>query len=255
MESVIKKSEKLNYTTRYERSQKFLSILNKNTPFTYVESFKALRTNMDFISSANGVKSILITSTVGEESKSTTAINLALTLAGNGKSVIVVECDLRKPVLRRYLNLMPGKKGLSLVLASNELLEECIIDVKELGISVLPAGTIPPNPSELLNQPKMQEVIQTLKQQYDYVILDTPPVLAVTDAVIVGRMADGALLVVRSKFAPVKSIRLAKQRLDAVNVKVLGAVLTRYKTKKVGGRSGYTYADYKYAYEERNNRN
>lgn len=230
------------------QSTKFQSVLDKNAPFTFVEAYKTLRTNLDFASSARKVKSIVVTSAVPEESKSTTSINLALTLAGSHHSVVVVECDLRKPTMRKYLNLERGTKGLSALLADSATLEECLQNVEGLGISVIHAGAIPPNPSELLNQDRMKELIETLKAYFDYVILDAPPITVVTDAAVVGRMADGALLVIRSKFAPTKTVRLAKQRLEAVNVKILGAVLTRFNAKKSGWRSGYDYEGYEYGY-------
>lgn len=234
-----------------QSGQKFLSVLAKDAPFPYVEAYKTLRTNLDFVSSASGARSILITSAVPEESKSTTAINLALTLAKGNYAVILVECDLRKPILRQYLRLGRGTRGLSAFLSSNATLEDCVIPVESLGISIIHAGAIPPNPSELLNQNRMKELIDALKERYDYVILDAPPITVVTDAAVVGRMADGALLVVRSKYAPTQTVRLAKQRLEAVNVKVLGAVLTRFAPKKSGWRSGYNYEGYEYGYGPR----
>lgn len=229
-------------------TQKVQTILTKDAPFPYIEAYKTLRTNLDFVSSANGIKSILVTSAIPEETKSTTAINLAITLAESNYSVIVVECDLRKPTLRKYLKLERGKKGLSSLLSAGLAPDECIVNVDSLGISVIHAGTVPPNPSELLNQERMRELIEVLKQSYDYVILDAPPITVVTDAAIVGRMADGALLVVRSRFAPTKTIRLAKERLQAVNVKVLGAVITCFDVKKSGWKSGYDYERYEYGY-------
>lgn len=221
-------------------------ILSKEVPFIYKEAYKVLRTNLDFISSTSDIKSILITSAVPEESKSITAINLALTLAEDGHSVIVVECDLRKPSIAKYLNLGYGIKGLSSILSGSSALTDCIVELKKIKINVLPAGLLPPNPSELLNQKQMEQIIEELKQIYDYVILDTPPVNVVTDAMVVGRMVDGVLLIIRSKFASTKAIRLAKQRLEAVNIRILGTVLTRFNIKKAGWKMGYDYINYEY---------
>ena len=240
--SIIKKKNRTKHSTR------FRSILDKNAPFGFVEAYKDLRTNLDFVSSVSGVKSILITSALPDESKSTTAINLALALAENHHSVVLVECDLRKPILRRYLKLERATKGLTTILSGNATLEDCIIHLKDSGISVITSGMIPPNPSELLNQKGMETLIKELKRHYDYVLLDTPPITVVTDAAVVGRMADGALLVVRSKFTQAKTVRLAKQRLDAVNIKILGAVLTRFNARKSGWRTGYDYSSYEYGY-------
>ena len=233
---------------KISRATKFVSVAGKDTPFAYTEAFKALRTNLGFLSNVSGVQSILITSALPEESKSTTAINLALTLASGGKSVVLLECDLRKPVLRKYLKRELGQTGLASYLAGVVGLDECIVELQDLGICVIPAGVVPPNPSELLNSERMHDLIETLKRNFDYVLLDAPPVTVVTDAAVVGRMVDGALLVVRSKFASARTVRQAKARLDAVGIRILGGVLTRFDLKKSGWRGGYDYKSYEYGY-------
>ena len=230
------------------KNARFVSVAAKEVPFTYAEAFKALRTNLNFLTNTSGVRSILITSALPEESKSTTAINLALTLASSGHSVVLVEGDLRKPVLRKYLKREMGPSGLSAYLSGLVGLEECITDLKDLGISVIPAGVIPPNPAELLNTGRMQELLSLLKQNYDYVLVDAPPVAVVTDAVVVGGMTDGVLLVIRSRFASARTVRQAKAKLEAVGVRILGAVLTRFDLRKSGWRSGYDYKHYEYGY-------
>lgn len=240
--------EKNNKKITPTRTTRFFSVLAKETPFAYVEAFKDLRTNLGFLSNVDGVKSILITSALPEESKSTTAINLALTLASSGSSVVLVESDLRRPVLRKYLKRELGKGGLSAYLAGVIDLEDCILALPDLGISVIGAGVVPPNPSELLNSERMHDLIETLKLNYDYVLLDAPPVTLVTDAAVVGRMTDGAILVVRSKFASARTVRQAKARLEAVGVRILGGVLTRFDLKKSGWPYGYAYQGYEYGY-------
>ena len=233
------------------RSTKFVSVAAKETPFAYVEAYKSLRTNIGFLSNVNGVRSILITSAIPMESKSTTAINLAITLAGSGHSVVLVECDLRKPVLRKYLKRERGQTGLAAYLAGLVTLDDCIVDLTDLGISVIGAGVVPPNPSELLNTTRMQELVELLKHNYDYVILDAPPVTVVTDAAVVGRLTDGALLVVRSKFASARTVRQAKAKLENVGIRILGGVLTRFNMRKSGWRAGYDYNQYEYGYGQK----
>ena len=230
------------------RSTKFVSVAAKETPFAYVEAYKSLRTNIGFLSNVSGVRSILITSAIPMESKSTTAINLAITLADSGHSVVLVECDLRKPVLRKYLKRELGQSGLAAYLAGLVGLEDCIVELKDLGICVIGAGVIPPNPSELLNCDRMGGLIETLKLNFDYVLLDAPPVTLVTDAAVVGPKTDGALLVVRSKFASARTVRQAKTRLESVGVRILGGVLTRFDVRKSGWRGGYDYKTYEYGY-------
>lgn len=230
------------------RSSNFVSVAAKDTPFAYTEAYKALRTNLSFLTNVSGVRSVLITSALPEESKTTTAINLAVTLASSGKSVVLVECDLRKPVLRKYLKRELGQSGLAAYLAGLVGLEDCIVELKDLGICVIGAGVIPPNPSELLNCDRMGGLIELLKRNFDYVLLDAPPVTVVTDAAVVGPKTDGALLVVRSKFASARLVRQAKSRLESVGVRVLGGVLTRFNIRKSGWRGGYDYKNYEYGY-------
>ena len=233
------------------RSTKFVSVAAKETPFAYVEAYKSLRTNIGFLTNVSGVRSILITSAIPMESKSTTAINLAITLADSGHSVVLVECDLRKPVLRKYLKRELGQTGLAAYLAGLVTLDDCIVDLTDLGISVIGAGVVPPNPSELLNTIRMQELVELLKHNFDYVILDAPPVTVVTDAAVVGRLTDGALLVVRSKFASARTVRQAKAKLENVGIRILGGVLTRFNMRKSGWRAGYDYNQYEYGYGQR----
>ena len=246
----MEKKHKLNPAAR---GGKFVSVAAKETPFAFVEAYKSLRTNIGFLANVSGVRSILITSAVPMESKSTTAINLAITLADSGHSVVLVECDLRKPVLRKYLKRELGQSGLAAYLAGLVSLDDCIMDLPDLGLSVIGAGVVPPNPSELLNTARMQELVELLKHNFDYVILDAPPVAVVTDAAVVGRLTDGALLVVRSKFASARTVRQAKAKLENVGVRVLGGVLTRFNMRKSGWRSGYdyNYNQYQYGYGQR----
>ena len=177
-------------------------ITDKGMPFGYVEAYKSLRTNLDFMAGSMDVHTLVITSTVPEESKSNVAVNLALTLAESGKKVALVDCDLRKPVLHRYLKAGHNVKGVSNVLSNQCTLDETLQELKEMNLTFLPAGTPPPNPSEMLSQPQMQAMVNTLREKFDVVIFDAPPVSVVTDAAVIGRCVDGAMFVVRSDYAP-----------------------------------------------------
>lgn len=234
-------------------------ITDKKMPFGYVEAHKSLRTNLDFMAGSMDVHTLVITSTVPEESKSNVAINLALTLAESGKKVALVDCDLRKPVLHRYLKAGHNVKGVSNVLSNQctldealqETLDEALQELKEMNMTFLPAGTPPPNPSEMLSQPQMQAMVDTLRQKFDFVIFDAPPVSVVTDAAVIGRYVDGAIFVVRSDYAPTDAVRGAVKKLQDAGVRVLGSVLTRYDMKKAlkGSSYAYSYAyNYNYAY-------
>ena len=221
--------------------------LDKSAPFAYSEAYKSLRTNINFISSTSDVKSIVLTSAIPQESKSNVAVNMAINMASEGKKVILIDCDLRKPVLHKYLRVGRNQQGLTDVLASRAKLDDCIVKFKDVKVHLLPAGTVPPNPSEMLSQERMKKLIDFLKEQYDFVILDAPPVSVVTDAAVLGHYVDGAILVVRSKFAPKETIKLAVRKLQNVDIKILGVVLTRYNAKKSTKNSAYTYS-YSYGY-------
>ena len=223
-------------------------ITDKGMPFGYVEAYKSLRTNLDFMAGSMDVHTLVITSTVP---KSNVAVNLALTLAESGKKVVLVDCDLRKPVLHRYLKAGHNVKGVSNVLSNQCTLDEALHELKEMNLTFLPAGTPPPNPSEMLSQPQMQAMVNTLREKFDVVIFDAPPVSVVTDAAVIGRYVDGAVFVVRSDFAPADAVRGAVKKLQDAGVRVLGSVLTRYDMKKALKGSAYAYS-YSYNYNYSN---
>ena len=219
-------------------------ITDKKMPFGYVEAYKSLRTNLDFMAGSMDVHTLVITNV---------AVNLAMTMAESGKKVALVDCDLRKPVLHRYLKAGHNVKGVSNVLSNQCTLDEALHELKEMNLTFLPAGTPPPNPSEMLSQPQMQAMVDALREKFDFVIFDAPPVSVVTDAAVIGRYVDGAVFVVRSDYAPADAVRGAVKKLQDAGVRVLGSVLTRYDMKKAlkGSSYAYSYAyNYNYAYEK-----
>lgn len=220
-----------------------------DAPFQFVEAYKSLRTNLEFLSSAGNCKTILITSSVPEEGKTNVAVNLAMTIAASGKRVVLVDCDLRKPTISRYLRIPRNHAGLTNVITSKDegALATALVRVKDSGITVLTAGTIPPNPAELLSAPMTEKIFASLQKAFDYVIVDTPPVSLVTDAAVLCRMADGVLLVVRPGVTTIQSAQLSKKNLEAVNAHILGVVMNGYNGKQSGRRDGYSYA-YSYSY-------
>ncbi|MEG1932061.1 MAG: CpsD/CapB family tyrosine-protein kinase, partial [Pygmaiobacter sp.] len=174
-------------------------------------------------------------------------LNLAITLGEADKKILIVDCDLRKPVLHKYLHLSRKTNGLTTVLSGKCTLDSAIVIFKDIKIDVLTAGAIPPNPTEILASEKMEKLVTELSKRYDYIIFDTPPVSVVTDAAVLGRLADGALLVIRQKFATSEAVRAAKQNLESVGVHVIGAVLSRFDYKTLSKDRGY-YANYEYNY-------
>ena len=245
--STPKNSSKNSHKRKSNSSRELQLVARPNMPFSYVEAYKSLRTNIKFMAKMNKVNSFVITSAVPQESKTNMAINLAITLAEDGSKVVLVDADLRKPIIHKYLKISRARKGLTNAIISSEPLSKSIVSFTDLNIDVLVAGSIPPNPSELLASDRMSEIIDELKEKYDFVIVDAPPVSVVTDAAVIGTMVDGAILVVRSKFADAKVVKLAKKKLEDVNVKIFGVVLTRYNAQKSNKYNAYSYS-YGYDY-------
>ena len=225
-------------------------ITDKKASFNYVEAFKSLRANVDFVTKADGIKTIMITSSLPEETKSSVVCNLGLALAEEGHKVCLIDCDLRKPTLHKYLRVSNVKRGLSDVFTGDISLADYILKINE-NLFLLPAGTLPPNPSELLAREKMGRLIAFLETKFDIILLDAPPISVVSDAAVLGRWADGALFVVRSKYASIHEVKLAVKKLEDVKIKIIGAILTRYDTEATPySKSGYYYSYSNYYYKK-----
>ncbi|GLY17828.1 polysaccharide biosynthesis tyrosine autokinase [Kineosporia rhizophila] len=211
------------------------------------EAFRTLRTNLQFADVDSPPRVIVITSPLPDEGKSTSACNLALTLALGGARVVLVDGDLRKPSVGRYLGVSSGA-GLTTVLAGRHELREVVTVYGRDMLAVLPSGPTPPNPSELLGSQQMADLLATLAEHYDVVVVDAPPLLPVTDAAVLSAAADGAVLVIRHGRTRKEDTTRALQALDAVNAKLLGSVLNfAPKRKRGNGYDGYGYG---YGYGE-----
>lgn len=205
------------------------------------ESFRKLRTNLSFLGVDNPPRVIVVTSSVSGEGKSTTAMNIALALAEGEHNVVIIDGDMRRPVVAKLLNV-DGPVGLSTVLSGAVSLQEALQETKFERLSVLTAGTIPPNPSELLGSQVAKKVLAELRAQFDYVIIDSSPLLAVTDGAILAAHADGAIILSRYGHTRREQLAHAVGNLHSVGATVLGAVLTMVPVR---GDSGYGYG---YAY-------
>lgn len=228
-----------------------LEIVSDKSPFAYVEAYKTLRTNMNFIFRNNKYKKLIVTSSIPGEGKSSVSINLARVLAENGTRVILIDCDMRKPMLHKYLRAQRFRtRGLSTVLSGISSLEDSVATFSDLQFDLMTAGPIPPNPTELLASEEMEHLLDLLAEQYDYVICDTPPVSVVTDAAILSQYNAGIILVVRQKYATFKQAKKAKQNLENVHADILGCVLNQYdvsKNVKETKQSSYYYYNYDYS--------
>lgn len=237
-------------TSKRKSGRKFL-LVGKDTPFQYQEAFKSLRTNLKFLAVGKACKKIIMTSAIPGEGKSSVAINLAVSLAEAGSRVLLVDCDLRKPIIHRYLKIdNSAYKGVTNVLSDGSLAES-IIGIKALNLHVIIADAIPPNPAELLGSSRMKMLISELDKHYDYIIFDTPPVSVVTDAAVLSQYVDGVILVVRQNFATFDQVALAKKNLDSVDANILGVVMNNFDTRSANKESGYYYSyNYDYSHSE-----
>lgn len=212
-----------------------------NTQGHRAEAFRTVRTNLQFLDVTQSPRTVVVTSSVPHEGKTTTALNLALTLAETGVRVCLVEADLRKPTLLSYLGL-ENAAGLTTVLIGRADLDD-VLQTSLHQLTVLGSGSIPPNPSELLGSPKMRAVLAELRERYDLVLIDAPPLLPVTDAAILAANADGTLLVVGERTAHLDHVRTSAQMLESVNARLLGVVLNRSRARGPESERYYRQAD------------
>ena len=200
---------------------------------------KTLATNIRFASVDNPVHSIVVTSSIPNEGKSTIAVALSEALASGGKSVLLVECDMRRRSIAGMLGLH-AQNGLYAVLSAQIELEDAVVRTSMRGVSFLDAEPHIPNPVDILGSKRFHSFIESLKDEYDYVVLDTPPLSAFIDAAVLGSIADGALLVVRRNFVRREEVLSAYEQLKKAEANVLGTVLNYCEDKK----SEYYYEYY-----------
>ena len=195
------------------------------------EAFRTLRTNLQFTSPDQDLKSILLTSAGPGEGKSTVSANLAVAWSQSGAKVVLVGCDLRKPVLHEMFSIR-NVPGLSAVLSGAASLKDAIVSSNIPGLDVIPAGPLPPNPAELLQSKAMVSVIEELEENYDMVILDGTPVIAVTDAAVMANQVDGIVLVIGSNQVQREMALQAKNLLEQAQAKLLGVIMNKVKFKE-----------------------
>lgn len=209
---------------------------------SHSEAFRSLRTNLQFVNAGDPPKSIVLTSSMPEEGKTTTTAHLALTLAATGRRVCVVEGDLRRPRLMNYLG-MEGGAGLTNVLIGEVGLDEMLQPYADSSLTLLGSGPIPPNPAEILGSDRMRAVMADLEQRFDIVIVDAPPLLPVTDAAVLARVTDGAVVVVGVGIITRDHLARTVERLEKAQGPLLGLILNRVPAKGVDSYDAYS-ADY-----------
>ncbi len=212
------------------------------------EAYRTIRTGILLSQAGEPPRRLLITSAQSAEGKTTSSINLAASLASAGGRVVLIDADLRRPSVYKYFNFDPQLPGLVDVLTGQRTLEEVYILDRVKRITLLPGGCIPPNPAELLGSIEMANLIEVLARQFDYVVIDSPPILPVTDSVVLSRHVDGVVLVIKGASTPKKVIKDAKERLQAVGARVLGTILNDVN---VNSGDYYYYNRYYYSYYNR----
>lgn len=240
----------INFGKKKEKSERTVYIVNeKESPFMVTEAFRQLMTNVNFAipKKEDGTgKVVCITSSEQCEGKSTVSVNLALTIARSGVKTVLLDCDMRKPRVNQFFKTK-NSKGIVAYLSGEAELQDVLIRDEESGLYVLPCTDEAPNPIFLLNNPIFSALIQKLAQEFEYVIVDTPPVGIVADATLVGKLCDGVVCVVKQMQSDHKVIGDTLNQLEFAGCRFLGFVLNgfivthkSYYSKKYG-KSGYAY--------------
>lgn len=218
------------------------ALVTVNSPFSATsEAFRAVRTSILLSSADNSPRVVLITSSRKSEGKTTLSSNLALTIAGTVKNAIIIDCDLRRSAVHNMFGISKESLGTVDYLTGLCPLEDAIHKTTSEKLDVMPAGSKPPNPAELLGSKKMLDLISILREKYEFILIDSPPVLPVTDAVILSRIVDGVILVVRGQKTETSIVKETRNRIQQVGGKILGVILNGVDVKK--GQHYYYYRD------------
>lgn len=215
-----------------------------------VEAIRSLRTSLHFGMLDTKSPTITITSPHPGAGKSFLTANLAVVAAQAGQRVCIIDADMRRGQLRRYFGLPRGQKGLSDILAGDLGPDQSLVASPVENLKIIPSGIYPPNPSELLMRPELSQLVEWCVQNFDLTIFDTPPVLAVTDPVILSRSTGATLLVVRHDLTPLGEVEACQNAFDVAGLRIVGAVLNAFDPKKARARRGYSYG-YRYSYRKR----
>lgn len=226
------------------RRDALITVADPKSPIA--EAYRTVRTNLQFVNVDQAKKTVLVTSAAPGEGKSTTTANLGVSMAMGGVKTLLVDSDLRRPTLHKLFGLS-NAAGLSSVLADQAPLGRGLHDTQLPNLSVLTSGPIPPNPAEMLASKRMHDTVEQLAGQYDMVFFDSPPVISVSDSMVLASLVDGVVLVVRAGAFPNEVVRNAKAQLESVKANFLGVVLNSVDLRRDGYYYRYYY-QYYYGY-------
>jgi capsular exopolysaccharide synthesis family protein len=239
-----------------KKVRKGLYITDKSTGFAFTESYKALRTKIEMVAEKKGYKSFIITSSLENEGKTTVAFNLSVALAGNGRKVLLIDADLRKPSLYKFIGRSnnPPEVGISNVLRGDATYESAIMEVKEFGISVLTNVNELANTSELLSTSQMKNLIARASEKYDFVIIDSPPASILTDSIVITTYTDAVIMTERQDHASVQLIESVAENLSGNKADFIGCIFNIVDDQGFDyGKHSYWYYG-KYSHQENNMR-
>jgi capsular exopolysaccharide synthesis family protein len=225
----LSRKRKLRKTIQDLTQRSLITHINSKSPIS--EQYRTIRTNIQFAAVDKEFKTLMVTSSGPGEGKSTTVANLAVVLAQQGKRVLLIDGDLRKPTVH-YTFKVSNIYGVTNVLTRQSTLRDAIVSTKIPDVDVLPSGPVPPNPSELINSKSMDHLIEEVSAQYDYVLFDTPPILAVTDAQLLAHRVDGVILVISSGKTEIDAAVKSKELLEHADANILGTVLNAKEMRK-----------------------
>lgn len=194
------------------------------------EQFRSIRTSIEFSTEDQDCQVTVITSSEQNSGKSLVSSNLALTFSQKGEKTLLIDADMRNPSIKNYFYI-PSRQGLSSVIRNKANVQEYIFETNEKNLFILPAGITPPNPADLLGSISMKNLIQELRESFDHIIIDTPPVLAVTDAILVSAFADGVVLVIRSGKTTKQNAKKVIRLLNQSSTPIIGSILNDVKMK------------------------
>lgn len=229
------------------RRKKTTRLVARDAPMSVAaESYRTARANLEFLAATHGTKTIVVTSPYLGEGKSATTANLAVTLAQTGKRVVAMSCDLRKPRLHRFFGIT-NEPGLADLLVGWASVEQVALRSEPSSLRVIASGSIPPNPAELLGSERMAELLHGLREVTDYIVIDTPPVLAVSDALILAGLADGAIVVADAASTTRAALVQTREQLEQIGSRIIGGIYNNFDPSK--SRS-YSYGYYQGYYAQ-----